>query len=825
MPGALPHNPSAIPTIATAVATAVLGLSVLVRERGSRVGFAFAQVTWLVALWLAALSSLYLTDDPATAVWRARSLYVSVPFIPVAIYRFSVLMMRIDERRRAWIRVLFLIAAAFSVGMVATGRFVSAQRQAWGFYPRFLPPTAVFLAFFFAVMLATFAEYNAAIRRQPEGRTRDRLRALRLAFVIGYLGCVDYLPAYGVPVRAVGFLPVCAFLAFSGLVIWRYRLVDLTPSFAAPQIVATMADPLVVCDTDGIVRVVNKATLDVLGWRHDDLVGGTVDRLCPDDPPAERLSAILLRAPLRHHQMRVSARDHRRVEVSVSISPLEESGVAAGWVLVLHDLTDLKTAQAALAESEAKYRELFENAQDVVYTHDLAGRFTSLNAAGERLLGWPREQAIELRLSDVVAKEHLARAREMLRRKLDGEPVTTYELDVVTRDGRRLTLEISTRLLQDDGRPVGVHGIARDVTDRRRAEEALRASEERYRLLFEGNLAGVSRSTLDGRRLDCNLAFARMFGYATVAEYLADPADAMYADAADRALLIERLQEAGQIMNFENTLRRRDGARVDVLVNLTLRHESGVGPVIEGIAIDVTARKKLEEELRHAQKMEAIGQLSGAIAHDFNNLVSVILGYGQIALQKAGADSALAPDLEHIKRAGERAARLTRQLLAFSRKQVLQPEVLDLRAVVTQMEPMLRPLLGERVELRTLLAAQPVLAKADQGQLDQVLMNLVVNARDAMADGGTVTVSAGPWGDASSGGRFSALTVTDTGTGMDEATRARIFEPFFTTKERGQGTGLGLATVYGIVTQSGGQIEVDSAPGGGTTFRILLKEC
>jgi two-component system cell cycle sensor histidine kinase/response regulator CckA len=366
-----------------------------------------------------------------------------------------------------------------------------------------------------------------------------------------------------------------------------------------------------------------------------------------------------------------------------------------------------RRADAAFRQSEARNRDLVENARDIIYEHDLDGNYTSSNKAGEQITGYSREETLKLNIAQTVAPEYLEKAREMLQRKIAGESVTAYEVEVIAKDGSRVAVEVNTRLVFQNGIPVGVQGIARDVTE----------------------------------------------------------------------------------------------------------------------------RKKLEEQLRQAQKLEAVGQLAGGIAHDFNNLLTVIIGFGDLALARIGEEDPLRKHLLEIKKAGDRATALTRQLLAFSRKQVLQPRIIDLTETLANIDKMLQRLIGEDIQLVTIL--DPSLGKvmADPGQIEQVIMNLAVNARDAMPKGGNLTietknvfldeaysrqhVSIKP-------GPFVMLAVSDTGHGMDSATQAHIFEPFFTTKEHGKGTGLGLSMVYGIVKQSGGNIWVYSEPAHGTTFKIYL---
>ena len=358
---------------------------------------------------------------------------------------------------------------------------------------------------------------------------------------------------------------------------------------------------------------------------------------------------------------------------------------------------------------------------------------------------------------------------------------------------------------------------ARERADRRRAEEALRSSEVRYRRLFERNLAGVFRSTVAGRILECNPAFAHMFGYGSPEELLSTPAQALYLESGQREELLDRIRRERAIIGYESSFRRKDGTAVCILENVTLLAGDVAGEeILEGTAIDVTERKKLEEQFRESQKMEAVGRLAGGVAHDFNNILTAILGYSDLLGASLSATNPLREEVEGIRTAAQKASALTRQLLAFSRKQVFVVETVDLNGLVRDMEKMLRRVIGEDVQIRTSYAPGPARVRADRGQLEQVLVNLVINARDAMPAGGSIGIETGE------APPDVVLSVTDSGSGMDPETILHIFEPFYTTKEKGKGTGLGLATAYGIVEQSGGRIEVSSELGRGSTFRILL---
>ena len=385
---------------------------------------------------------------------------------------------------------------------------------------------------------------------------------------------------------------------------------------------------------------------------------------------------------------------------------------------------------------------------------------------------------------------------------------------------------------QVEGRNVGRVWSFRDITRRKQMEKELRNSEQRYRLLFERNLAGVVRSTPDGALLDCNAAFTRMLGYDSIEEVKAQPVIQFYEKPAERDRLLEQLRRHGYIVNYETCLRGKGGRQVLFLENATLVRDPDEGrEVIETTLIDITEYRRVSEELRQSQKLNAIGQLAGGIAHDFNNLLTVILGNADRLTSANNGDAAtLSRRVQAIQDAGQRAASMTRQLLLFSRKQPITMQVIDMNLLIRQMTELLHRLLpSQNVELVTALAPGKTKIKADASQFEQVLLNLAVNARDAMPQGGQLSlktslaeIGAGSLTHPPSirPGSYVLLQVSDTGTGMDAETQQHIFEPFFTTKGPGQGTGLGLATVYGIISQIGGHINVESSVGKGTTFNI-----
>ena len=382
----------------------------------------------------------------------------------------------------------------------------------------------------------------------------------------------------------------------------------------------------------------------------------------------------------------------------------------------------------------------------------------------------------------------------------------------------------------DAARSGEIARLVRDLGARRRMEETLRESEERYRTFFEDDLTADYISTPDGRVLDCNPAFVTLFGYDSRDHALRSDTRQLYPDRKVRERLLEQVREKRKLERVEVDLRRLDGTRIHVIENIIGKFDArGQLVGLQGYIFDITERVRLEEQLRHSQKMDAVGRMAGGIAHDFNNLLSVIRSYSELLIQTLSDEDPRKEDVQEIAAAAERAEGLTRQLLAFGRKQVLMETVFDANAAVHDMQRMVRRLLAENITIETELHADALPVTADRGQLEQVLVNLVVNARDAMPRGGRLRLETSrtdlrrrearklevvP-------GTYASIAVSDDGLGMDSVTRARAFEPFFTTKGA-RGTGLGLSTVYGIVSQSSGAVTIDSTPGAGTRVTVYL---
>lgn len=479
------------------------------------------------------------------------------------------------------------------------------------------------------------------------------------------------------------------------------------------SVVETASDAIITIDETSTILFVNSAAERIFGYSIDEMKGASLTKLMPPELRPRHKNGIerYLRSGEKHLSWEYTElsglhRSGREIPLSLSFSEFTLRG-RRYFTGIFSDITARRRSEEALRTSEERYRDMVENAIDIIYTHDLDGRYTSVNQAAERITGFTREEALTMNLADSVAPEYLEKARQMIAAKLTGKEITAYDLELVAKDGRRVAVEVNTRIIYEGGEAVGVQGIARDITE----------------------------------------------------------------------------------------------------------------------------RKQLEGQLLQSQKMEAVGLLAGGIAHDFNNLLTAITGYSDLSLRKLEADDPLRVNIKEIKDAGERAAALTSQLLAFSRKQVMKPRVHNVNSVITGLERMLRRIIRESIAFEIILEPELGNIKADPGQIEQVIMNLAVNARDAMPEGGRLTIqtenvylseeetvqhlSVEP-------GAFIKMTVTDTGHGIDQDTRARIFEPFFTTKEVGKGSGLGLSTVHGIVMQSGGDIAVVSEPGQGTAFQVYL---
>ena len=605
---------------------------------------------------------------------------------------------------------------------------------------------------------------------------------------------------------------------------------------------------LLVRVSDGRVLDANAAFLRLLGAAGADAIErSAVDLgLWPDLPALERLSDEV-GATIKPVALTVPDANDGSSDVEAVAQVITFDGEPTIVFLTL-DPTDRSAVQRSLHTAEQRFERAFEEAPIGMALIGIGpedqGCYLRVNRAFCEFTGYRPGELVGRHFSTIThADDYDATRREAERRVTAGE-ISTYELEkrYVRRDGSLVWARTHVTLVRDaSGEPVQAVSMILDINDQKLAQQALRASEERYRGIVEATTDGVWMLDAADVTSFANGAFARMLGY-DPAELQGLPATALMPEGKEpirpRAM---RRRADGDTRREEVRLCRKDGTELWAELSVTaLIDERGSygGAVV--MVVDTTARReaelerhRLESQLSQAQRLETVGQLAGGVAHDFNNLLAVILNYAYFVREQLPPGSELRSDVEEIRHAAERASDLTHQLLVFSRKEAIKPEVLDLNSVVREMERLLRRTIGEHVALVTRFCSEPCMVDVDRSQLEQVLMNLVVNGRDAMPDGGTIWIdtelvdivegeSRAP--ESLPPGRYATLSVRDDGTGMEPDVAAHAFEPFFTTKPKGAGTGLGLATVYGTVTASAGEAEVESEPGRGTTVRVWLRE-
>ncbi len=589
----------------------------------------------------------------------------------------------------------------------------------------------------------------------------------------------------------------------------------------------------VVLDLDD-KRVVdaNDTLLHLVGYSRDELLSGRVpwaSLTAPEwsDVDARAIEQLTMTGVAALREKEFTRKDGTRVPVLAGSAML--SGGTTECISFVLDLTERKEAERGRREAERRAQGMVESATVGMWTVGADGRTTFMNARMAEILGRDVAEAVTMPTTEFFFAEDRPAMAERLAKRRDGL-AGPFEQRFRRPDGAVGFLSMDSSPLYDaQGRYEGVLGIATDITERRRVEEALREREAHYRLMFDKSPLPKWMYDLETLRfLAVNEAAIREYGYSRE-EFL--------------AMTIKDTRPPEDVPALLESIRQSALAKVGVW-----RHKKKNGDIMQmeiithtftldgrecrlAVGRDVTERLRLEEQLRQSQKMEAVGRLAGGVAHDFNNVLSVILSYGEMLLSEMKPGEPMHDDIAEIRKAGLRAADLTRQLLMFSRQQVLAPKVLDLNDVLTSMDKMLQRILGADVDLVSLPTRPLGRVRADPSSVEQVIMNLVVNARDAMPTGGKLTIETAnvvldeAYAQAHFGvkpGPHVMLAVSDTGTGIEKSTLARIFEPFFTTKESGKGTGLGLSTVFGVVQQSGGSVWVYSEVGKGTTFKVYL---
>jgi two-component system cell cycle sensor histidine kinase/response regulator CckA len=601
---------------------------------------------------------------------------------------------------------------------------------------------------------------------------------------------------------------------------------------------------------DGAWLRVNPRLCDLLGYTSEELLGSTFQSIThPDDLNLDlQYVAQVLAGEISRYQMekRYLHKDGTAAWVKLSVSLVRtREGAPSYFITIVQDIEERKAAEEALRANEQRYRAMIENAADMIAVLDEEGRYQYMSPPGERIMGYRPAEMIGHNALEDIHPADLPLVQCALGELLH-EPGRTMLTKARVRhaDGSWRHLEMtSTNLLRDPA----VRGIivnSRDVTARREAELALSEAQEQLKHVLAASPVGLFALEPNVDERGWTITWIGD-GVETIMGYSREEAlvpgwwrSRVHPDDLPEMIGgIQTLHASGRTMG-DYRFRQKDGSYRWIRNELRARLDGDRLVDVVGAWIDITERherdevlRRTEEQLRQAQKMDAVGRLAGGIAHDFNNLLTVISSYSQLVLSELPAEARSRLDVKEIGKAANQAAALTRQLLTFSRQRVADPRPTDVNEVVLGMQDMLGRLLSAEVRLTTSLTADPSHCFVDRGQMEQVLMNLAVNARDAMPDGGELIIATENvvLGEEdvrqhpdTKAGPHVMLTVRDRGIGMDEVTQARIFEPFFTTKEVGKGTGLGLATVYGIVTQSGGRIAVESASGEGTTFRIFF---
>jgi two-component system, cell cycle sensor histidine kinase and response regulator CckA len=475
-------------------------------------------------------------------------------------------------------------------------------------------------------------------------------------------------------------------------------------------------------------------------------------------------------------------------------------------------------------------RHIVETAQDLIYYCDPAGHFTYVNPAAARVMRYSKEELIGRHFLTLIHPSHQSAAADFYTRQLlDQKPNTYFEFIALTKDGEKIWIGQHVQLVYDGDRIAGVHAIARDITRQKAVEQLLRGAETQYRSLMQGAAYGMYLTTIDGRIRDANPALVRMLRYDSVDDLRSHTMADIYESPADRATLVARMSTV-EYGGVDVRWKRKDGS--PFVAHLSARRvEFPDGtPGFEGIAEDITERQSLEQQLRRAQRMEAIGRLARGVAHDFNNVLAAILGSSDLLQYQLKEGDPARQEAEEIRKAAERGAALTHQLLSFARNHMLEPVVLDVNLVVMQQASALKQMAGDRVAVRVHPANVPLCVKVEPGQLEQMLVNLVSNSCDAMPEGGTIDIEISPLSLSEQrtqfpgmpAGEYVRIAVRDTGCGIAADLQPHVFERFFTTKAASKGTGLGLSIVHGIAKDAGGMVTFTSEPGKGTTFDVLL---
>ncbi len=605
--------------------------------------------------------------------------------------------------------------------------------------------------------------------------------------------------------------------------------------------VAEQSPNMIFINSKGKVIYANKLAEEIMGFKRDEFYSPDFDFLSLIAPEYIQLVNSKYKDHMEGkevdpYEYSLITREGKRIDVVINTKLIDYDGQSAILGIVT-DITDRKRAEETIRESEKKYRTILESIEEGYYETDIQGNFTFFNDSMRKILGYTRDELIRMNYRDFLSPETGKNVYKIFNKIYQtGQPARILDYEFIKKDGSKISIEASASLIRDSkDKPVGFRGIIRDVTEGKKIETELIRTKNFLQNIFDSSAECITTTDLHGNMIYVSPRVKDILGY-DHKKLIGKKVHSLYSNGKEDAkVIMKTITEKAELRNHEMKLARKDGSLVDINLSASLlKNEKGETIGTLGIYSDVTEKKRLDVQLQQARKMEAIGTLAGGIAHDFNNILTSIIGNAELMLINSDNDEYLREGIEEIKIAGERAASLTRQLLAFSRKQMIQPKILDLNALLAGIKNMLVRLIGENIEILVIPESGLWQIKIDPGQMEQVIMNLAVNARDAMPNGGKliiqtanmyldedyfdrqrITVEEQP-------GSYVMMAVSDTGSGIDKKTQEHIFEPFYSTKEKGKGTGLGLSTVYGIVKQNKGFVWVYSEAGQGTTFKIYL---
>lgn len=597
---------------------------------------------------------------------------------------------------------------------------------------------------------------------------------------------------------------------------------------------------LIDIDSDGTVSLINNKGCEILGYPHDQIVGlNWFDKFIPEQQrETVRMVFGQIMAgevePVAYFENQVKCADGKEKTIAWHNTPVrDDSGKINSSFSSGEDITDRKAAEKEVADSAARYRSLFENLSDAAFLADVeTGIILETNHQGEVLLGRSRSEIVGMRQTGLHPPGEADKYRKLFEVHIESGATNAFEGEALRKDGTSVPINISSAIMEIGGRQV-ILGLFSDMSERIAAEKSIRESEERYHSLFDESRDTIFISSPEGRFLDINPAGVELFGYGSRDELLQiDIINDHYLDEEERLRYQELLASQGFVQDYYAELKGKSGKRIIGSITATaVRDDAGRINAYRGSIRDITEQRHLQEQLIQAQKMEGIGRLAGGVAHDFNNFLTAIQGYTDLALTELSADHPAYEDLVEARASSKRAADLTRQLLLFSRRESMNLKPIDLNVEISGLLKLLDRIIGEKYEIVIDLEDGLWQTKADPAHMEQIIMNLVVNARDAMEQGGRILIrtsnavineeQASRVAEAHPG-KFVCTSVVDTGSGIDPETVLHIFEPFYSTKKAKHGTGLGLSVVYGIVIEHGGWIDVESEPGAGSSFYVYL---